>query len=398
MMSAGLKKAFPTTVSAILLLCMGAVWAEDPEKLVSPRTNGGFVLDNARMLSNTDIMNLNQDLANLEKRNGCEMAVVTINSTDKVRPREYAFRLFSKWGIGKKGLNNGVLFLIVKNDRKTDIMTGDGVRPLLTDDLASDILKRDVVPQMRNGRYAAGIITGTRSTIAVLNQYKPGVSQPAAPIASPGSSSPSGTSPLPYVAGIAGIGLAGAWWWSSRKSPCKKCGKGNLKRLDDSAAIMYLNEGQKTERSMGHRNYMVYECDHCQDNLIVPGSSSETACPGCSYKTIQKSNREVEAASFSSQGRGVREQTCQNCRWTQSEDYVIPMLVAAASSDWDSNYSSSSYSSSSYSGSSSYDSSYSSSDSSWSSSSSDSSWSSSSDSSSGWGGGDSSGGGASESW
>src|SRR5207237_2660853 len=83
------------------------------------QTYGGWVTDMANLLDSETKARLNQMLSQLEAKNGTEIAVVTVSETSpSATPKQFATQLFKYWGIGKKSLNNGVLFLISKSNRR----------------------------------------------------------------------------------------------------------------------------------------------------------------------------------------------------------------------------------------------------------------------------------------
>jgi len=78
----------------------------------------GYVNDFAHMLSPGDIARLNSEITAIDKATTVEIAIVTVDSLQGVSVEEYAVKLFEKWGIGKKGTDNGLLILVSKNDRE----------------------------------------------------------------------------------------------------------------------------------------------------------------------------------------------------------------------------------------------------------------------------------------
>ncbi|MFZ2522160.1 MAG: TPM domain-containing protein [Minisyncoccia bacterium] len=124
---------------------------------VVPEIPTGFVMDLAKILSVEQVVELETKLSNFEKSTTNEIAVVTIQSLDGDIIENVAQEIFTKWGIGKKDKNNGVLFLISLTDRQTRIHTGYGVEGDLTD-LGTSYIQQDVVtPAFRSGDYFGGI-------------------------------------------------------------------------------------------------------------------------------------------------------------------------------------------------------------------------------------------------
>jgi uncharacterized protein len=86
--------------------------------------NGTWVTDMAGMLDEPTESQLNSLISQLERKNGTEIAVVTVPETTPAEsPKEFTTQLFNYWKIGKKGKDNGVLFLISKSDRRVEIET-----------------------------------------------------------------------------------------------------------------------------------------------------------------------------------------------------------------------------------------------------------------------------------
>ncbi|MBE3575594.1 MAG: TPM domain-containing protein [Firmicutes bacterium] len=133
----------------------------------------GYVTDQAGVLSPAARASLEEDLARFEKSSGIQLAVVTVKSVAPLDSKMYAVQLFSAWGIGKKGKDNGVLLLLAQQERRVEIEVGYGLEPVLTDGRAGEILDRYVVPALRRGDYDAGLAEGARAIMRVL-QGQPG--------------------------------------------------------------------------------------------------------------------------------------------------------------------------------------------------------------------------------
>jgi uncharacterized protein len=122
----------------------------------------GFVNDFAGLLSTGVKADLEQQLVQLEKDTGAELAVVTVASLDGLTVEDYAVRLFEKWQIGKKGKDNGVLFLTAVQERKVRIEVGYGLESVITDSRATRILDEYVVPKFRDNNWEEGINGGVK--------------------------------------------------------------------------------------------------------------------------------------------------------------------------------------------------------------------------------------------
>ena len=133
----------------------------------------GRVVDTANIIPDGDEAALTAKLANLEAQSGRQLVVATIPTLDDGAGRTYAiedygYRLGRTWGIGEKGVNNGVILLVVPNDRKLRIEVGYGLEPILTDALSSVIISTQITPQFKAGNFPAGITAGVDAIAAQL--------------------------------------------------------------------------------------------------------------------------------------------------------------------------------------------------------------------------------------
>lgn len=122
--------------------------------------NNVFVSDNADILSRKvrkKIYNLNKKMA--EEQDGEQLMIITVDELPYgVSIRDFSQDVFQKLGIGQKEKNNGVLFLMAVNDRKTRIHTGSGMSEKISDTVASEILENDAaVESFRSKDYSDGV-------------------------------------------------------------------------------------------------------------------------------------------------------------------------------------------------------------------------------------------------
>ncbi|MFN6133049.1 MAG: TPM domain-containing protein, partial [Synechococcaceae cyanobacterium] len=97
------------------------------------------------------------------------MAVVTVpDSRPLATPKQVATTLFNRWGIGQKGKDNGVLFLVSLGDRRVEIETGYGVESMLPDARIGQIIRQRITPQFKTGNFDAGTLLGTEAIVQVL--------------------------------------------------------------------------------------------------------------------------------------------------------------------------------------------------------------------------------------
>ena len=130
------------------------------------------VTDLTQTLSGTETQALEAKLADWEARTSNQLAVLLVPTTQPEPIEAYTLRVAENWKIGRKGRDNGALFLIAKNDRKMRIEVGYGLEGVLPDVTANRIIRENVAPAFREGRFAAGIDAGVDRIIAAVGDGK----------------------------------------------------------------------------------------------------------------------------------------------------------------------------------------------------------------------------------
>jgi uncharacterized protein len=128
----------------------------------------GRVVDNAHILSSPTAQKLDGELADLEAKTGHQIVVATIPDLQGYDIADYGYQLGRTWGIGQKGKDDGVVFLVAPNDRKVRIEVGYGLEPVLTDALSSVILQTKVLPRFKAGQMEAGVVAGVEAVVQQL--------------------------------------------------------------------------------------------------------------------------------------------------------------------------------------------------------------------------------------
>jgi len=160
----GLVARLVTLSIAIALLAPVALGQEIYDRLKPT----GYVNDFAGVIDQNDKAQLDTLLGELEQKTTAQVAVVTIQSLEGNEIKDLANRLFERWGVGKKGKDNGVLFLTAVQDRKVWIEVGYGLEPVITDSGAGRILDEYVMPSYRQGNYSAGITQGATRIASII--------------------------------------------------------------------------------------------------------------------------------------------------------------------------------------------------------------------------------------
>ncbi len=145
-------------VCIVVALCISPAlaWgAVDANALPKPT---GYVSDLAHVVGPAEKEQLEAFCARVEQELGVQFALVTIDSLDDKPIRDFALDLFRKWGVGERKTNQGVLLLLAVKDHKSDIETGRGIEPYLTDGFSGGTL-RSMRPQLQGNEYGGALLT-----------------------------------------------------------------------------------------------------------------------------------------------------------------------------------------------------------------------------------------------
>jgi uncharacterized protein len=151
----------------LLFACMAATPAFGADEAPVPFLSGR-VVDNAEILSGQARDRFTAMLQAHEQATGNQIAVLTVATIGGGAIEDYAVRVFEAWKLGKKGKDNGVLVVVVPQDRKIRIEVGYGLEGKLTDAAASRIIRDLMAPRFREGNYDVGVEAGITAVIQVL--------------------------------------------------------------------------------------------------------------------------------------------------------------------------------------------------------------------------------------
>lgn len=157
----------PVRLLALLLFCfvgLAAAQALAPIPALAAR-----VTDQTATLSADQKASLESKLAALEKEKGAQIAVLLVASVRPETVTEYGVRVFEKWKLGRKGIDDGALLLVAKDDRKLRIEVGYGLEGALNDAAAKRIISETITPYFKQGDYFGGIDAGVNTMISVIN-------------------------------------------------------------------------------------------------------------------------------------------------------------------------------------------------------------------------------------
>ena len=111
---------------------------------------------------------LETKLRDLESRTGAQVAILVVPSLEGEALEAYSVRVAQTWKLGRKGVNDGVLFVVARQERRMRIEVGYGLEDRLTDARSRQILDDIVRSHFRAGNFGAGIEAGADAIAAVI--------------------------------------------------------------------------------------------------------------------------------------------------------------------------------------------------------------------------------------
>ena len=134
----------------------------------------GRVVDDANILSAGTVGAVEALLHAHEDSTSNQVAVLTIASLGGEDLEGYSMRVAEAWKLGTRARDNGVILLVVRDDRKVRIEVGRGLEGSLPDITCGLIIRRAILPRFREGDYDGGVRAGVEAILAALRgSYAP---------------------------------------------------------------------------------------------------------------------------------------------------------------------------------------------------------------------------------
>ncbi|MFW9623108.1 TPM domain-containing protein [Bacteroides graminisolvens] len=211
-----------------------------------------YVCNPEGILSEAAVDSIDRMLYHLEEQTGIESVVAVLPSIGEVDCFDFSHQLLNSWGVGKKGKDNGLVILLVTDQRCIQFYTGYGLEGVLPDAICKRIQTKDMIPYLKDQDWDKGMVSGIKSTVSRLDGSMPNDAQ---------EESEDGGIFFLFIA-IAGVvlvgGLTSLWAiWISTK--CPKCGKHKLQR--SSTQLISKRNGVKTED-------VIYTCMNCGHSIV----------------------------------------------------------------------------------------------------------------------------------
>jgi uncharacterized protein len=147
-----------------LLFCFAPAGAEVAVPPLAAR-----VTDLTGTLSGGAVSSIEAKLADLEAKKGSQLAVLIVPTTQPEEIEQYGIRVADAWKLGRKGVDDGAILLVAKNDRRVRIEVGQGLEGALPDAIANRIITETITPHFKQGDYDGGVQAGIDQMISVVN-------------------------------------------------------------------------------------------------------------------------------------------------------------------------------------------------------------------------------------
>ena len=137
----------------VMLFSSTLLWAQTPiPQLTEP------VMDTAQMMSPSAKQDLNAHLLKYSQEKGSQIVVLTVPSIEPETTFDYSARVMEEWQLGREKVSDGVLLLLVRDERKTFLAVGRGLEGAIPDVYAKRILQDVLSPSLRTGNTDEGIV------------------------------------------------------------------------------------------------------------------------------------------------------------------------------------------------------------------------------------------------
>lgn len=355
-----------------------------PEDVKNPNLEDRrvYVADPAGLVSSGAKASANNTLWKLRQSTGSEVVVVVVPNTGHYTREEFAVKLFDEWKVGKSDKDNGVIVLIVPDQREAWLATGYGVEGVIPDIAASKIIQRSVVPYMKNGDLDGAVAAVAADVANVLSNPEAAEELKSSKREAWDEMSESNITTEDFISFVIivifglfilsilkffydnhrlkkldrysqargwhdgrttyllltifslGLGLIPYWlskykYNRARNKPmsCPAC-KGKMKKLNEEEDNNLLSPSQDLEERLNSVDYDVWVCNDCGtvERFAFPNKHSKySECPHCHTKAMYLAkDHTLVPATTRTTGIGERVYECKYCHNQTKKRYTIP--------------------------------------------------------------------------
>jgi uncharacterized protein len=163
-----LRRAVALVLLTLSFLCGPQAFAQGQPLAAIPALDSP-VVDTTGTLDALQKQALEQQALALQQRKGSQLQVLMVPSTQPETIEQYAVRAFEQWKLGRGKVDDGVLLVVAKDDRKVRIEVGYGLEGAIPDIAAGRIIQEYLVPKFRAGDYGGGIADATAALVKLVD-------------------------------------------------------------------------------------------------------------------------------------------------------------------------------------------------------------------------------------
>lgn len=148
---------------ALVAVLQGSAWAQDLQPIPALTAR---VMDSTGTLSDAQRQALEAKLSRFEAESGPQMVVLMVATSQPEDLASFAFRVADQWKIGRKGVGDGVLIVVAKDDRRMRIEVAKDLEGAVPDLAARQVIDQALKPAFKVGDYAGGLNQGVDQLMA----------------------------------------------------------------------------------------------------------------------------------------------------------------------------------------------------------------------------------------
>jgi uncharacterized protein len=126
------------------------------------------VTDLTGTLSASQIQSLDSRLRDFERAKGSQIAVLMLPSTAPETIEQYSIRVADAWKVGRAKVDDGVILVVAKSDRKLRIEVGYGLEGAIPDAVSKRVVSDVIAPHFRTGDFYGGIAAGSDALMKLI--------------------------------------------------------------------------------------------------------------------------------------------------------------------------------------------------------------------------------------
>ncbi len=152
-------------VAAASTLCLLAATAMSQ---VPVPALSGHVIDQTGTLTPATVAHIDSELVALESQKGSQVAVLVVPTTHPEEIEQFDIRVADQWKLGRKGIDDGAILTVAKDDHRVRIEVGRGLEGALPDATANRIIDEEITPRFKQGDFDGGIQAGVDRMLSVI--------------------------------------------------------------------------------------------------------------------------------------------------------------------------------------------------------------------------------------